>query len=145
MQNGRISGLKEWGQDPLVLDLGGGGHGRRRCLRWWRSLLHAFPACRGGKEERCGGPATLQGQHRRHLPAWCYVRFVFELNHADGWLASALFCWHGGIKSTSCVEVLPPSSWSSTPGFHQVICPRWFLGVQQRWSFVGFGRSSFCA
>jgi hypothetical protein len=90
-------GLKEWGQDPLVLDLGGGGPGRRSCSRWWRSLLRAFPTCRGGKEESCGGPATLQGQHRWHLPAWCYVRFVFELNHADGWLASALFCWHGGM------------------------------------------------
>jgi hypothetical protein len=45
----------------------------------------------------------------------------------------------------SCVEALPPSGWSSTPSYHQVVCPRWFHGVQRRRSFAGFGCSSICA
>jgi hypothetical protein len=110
------------------------------------SRLHALQVCRGGEVERCGDLATVQAQHRRPLPAWCYVWFFFvELNHADGLLAFAIFCQHGGISPTSCVEALPPSGWSSAIGFHPVVCPRWFHGIQWRRSFVGFGCSSLCA
>ncbi|KAK1626619.1 hypothetical protein QYE76_000934 [Lolium multiflorum] len=139
-------GLEEWSQDLLILDLGGGDSCRRSCSRWWVIRLHAIQAGHGGEEERYGEPTTFQAQHRRLLPAWCYVWFFFvELNHADGLLACAICCQHGGISSTSCVEALPPSGWSSAPGFHQVVRPRWFHGVQRRRSFVGFGSSSIRA
>jgi hypothetical protein len=73
-------------------------------------------------------------------------RFFFdELNHVDGLLASAIFRRHGGISPTSRSEALLPSYWSSAPCSHQVVCPRWFRGVQRRRSYAGKGCSGACA
>jgi hypothetical protein len=67
-----------------------------------------------------------------------------ELNHAVGFITTAILCRQIGNLSTSKTEAsFCASFWSSTLHCHQVVRPRWLRGGQRWWCIAGRGYSSF--